>query len=66
MFDKLVAISVKYSKAQHAEALEALTELREEQRKLEGEGVNLKNFKREITRQENRVKMDEFDSRSVK
>ena len=45
-----MAISVKYGKSEHEEALEALNELREEQKKLEADGVSMKNFKREIVR----------------
>ena len=65
-FDKLVKISTTYDKTQHQEALKEIEDLRTASKAATGEGHNMKAFERELKRQENRHKMDLFDSGYLK
>ena len=63
-FDKLVAISLKYDKTQHEQALNDIDCLKQEaeQAKKRGDVGDMKKFMTEVKRQADRHKMDAMDS----
>ena len=61
LFDKLVAVSLSYNNTQFEGALKAIADLKKEGLIAKKEGHDMKIFERELKRQENRHKMDEFD-----
>ena len=65
LFDKLIALSLKYDKTQFQEALAEIDTLRKESADLKKAGKTMKDFEKELKRQENRHKMDQYDAKAL-